>query len=71
MFFPKGTPRDLVVRWNAEVNKVLADPAFVEKILSRQAMTPTGGSPDDLRRVLEAKRVLGAELAKIANLKYD
>ena len=31
----------------------------------------TGGSPEDLVAILEAKRKLGAELARIAKLKYD
>ena len=34
-------------------------------------VTPTGGSPEDLVAILEAKRKLGAELARIAKLKYD
>ena len=35
------------------------------------ALTPTGGTPEDLVAVIQVKRKLGAELAKIANLKYE
>jgi tripartite-type tricarboxylate transporter receptor subunit TctC len=71
MVFPPKTPMDLARRWSAEVNKLLADPPFVAKVMTAQALTPTGGTPEDLMAILEAKRKLGAELTKIANLKYD
>lgn len=68
---PKGTPNDIARRWNAEANKAIADKAWTEKVMISQALTPTGGSPEDLVAILEAKRKLGAELARIAKLKYD
>jgi len=71
MFFPKGTPNEFVRRWNTEVNRLLADKAFAEKLTSMEAITLTGGTPEDLGAILEKKRKLGAELAKMANLKYD
>ena len=52
-------------------NKAIADKAWTEKVMISQALTPTGGSPEDLVAILEAKRKLGAELARIAKLKYD
>ncbi|MCC6475085.1 MAG: hypothetical protein IT514_15230 [Burkholderiales bacterium] len=68
---PPKTPNDIVRRWNAEVNKVLHDGKSLGKLWSTTAMTPTGGSPEDLAAHIESKSRLGAELAKLANLKYD
>ncbi len=67
---PKGTPAEIVNRWNADVNKLLADPAFSGKMTS-QALTPMGGSPQDLAALLEKKRKVAADLAKKANLRLD
>jgi tripartite-type tricarboxylate transporter receptor subunit TctC len=69
--FPPGTPRALALRWNTEINKVLADQAWVDKVMTASALAPTGGTPEDLERILEEKHRLGAEIARIANLKYQ
>jgi tripartite-type tricarboxylate transporter receptor subunit TctC len=71
MVMPPKAPMELARRWNAEVNRLLANAAFVEKVMTAQALTATGGSPEDLAATLEVKRRLGAELTRIANLKYD
>ena len=68
---PRGTPVEVARRWNIEVNKLLADPTFVQKVMASQAMTPGGGTPADLDALLKAKLKVGQEMAKIANLKYD
>jgi tripartite-type tricarboxylate transporter receptor subunit TctC len=68
---PRGTPAEVARRWNTEVNKLLADPAFVQKVMASQAMTPGGGTPADLDNLLKAKLKVGQEMARIANLKYD
>ena len=68
---PPKTPTDLARRWNTEINKLLADNAFSAKFLLANALTPTGGAPEDLVSIMQAKSRLGAEMAKIANLKYD
>lgn len=68
---PPKTPVDIARRWNVEINKLLSDNAFVTKFLYANALTPTGGTPEDLVAIMQVKSRLGAELAKIANLKYD
>lgn len=68
---PPKTSTDISRRWNTEINKLLSDNAFVTKFLYANALTPTGGTPEDLVAIMQAKSRLGAELAKIANLKYD
>lgn len=71
LFFPKGVPPEIVRRWNGDVNRLLADKAFVDRVMAALALTTAGGSPEDLALLLEKKRKLGAELTKIANLRYD
>jgi tripartite-type tricarboxylate transporter receptor subunit TctC len=71
LVMPRGTPMEIARRWNADINRLLADKPFVDKIMTAQAMTVGGGTPEDLTALLKRKMVLGAELAKMANLKYD
>ena len=69
--FPGGTPTALARRWNVEINKHLADPAWVDKVMTASALSPTGGPPEELERILAEKHKLGAEITKIANLKFQ
>ena len=45
LFAPAGTPRDVVNKVNADVQKVLADPDFREKFLAPTYFEPVTGSP--------------------------
>ena len=47
MMAPAGTPKPIVARLNAEVQKALADPEVREK-LDAQGLTPRGTSPEEL-----------------------
>ncbi len=71
LYFPRGVSGEPVRRWNAEVNRVIADPAFVQRFLTTLGVTPAGGSPEALAAFARKSRATGAELAKIANLKFD
>ena len=71
LVFPKGVSPDIVRRWNAEVNRLLLDKTFGERVLASLAVTPAGGTPEELIVQLDKKRRLAAELAKIANLKVE
>ena len=46
-YAPKGTPRDIVLKLNAEINKILAMRDVRERLLT-QGIYPTGGSPEKL-----------------------
>jgi tripartite-type tricarboxylate transporter receptor subunit TctC len=69
--FPPKTPRALALRWNQEINRLYTDTGWVEKIMVGNALIPTAGTPEDLERVLEEKHRLGAEITKIAKLKFE
>jgi len=70
-WFQRGVPNEIVRRWNSEVNRLIADPAFADKYIVSQAVTPTGGSPEELAAFLRRGQATAAELAKIASLKFD
>jgi tripartite-type tricarboxylate transporter receptor subunit TctC len=68
---PKGVSSEIVRRWNTELNKALKDSSLTSKVTAVESITFTGGTPEELATILEQKRRVGAELAKIANLKYE
>ena len=49
LFAPAGTPRPIVERLNAEVNKALQSPDVVEKITRRASRRPAAASTSSLR----------------------
>ena len=51
---PKGTPRDVIEKVNAEVNRALADPGM-QKRLAELGGKPIGGTPEDFGRVIQAE----------------
>ena len=65
---PAGTPRDIVLRLNREVNTVLADPAFVERHLTSVSAEPVGGTPEEFAAYLDTERKTLAVLMKLANV---
>jgi tripartite-type tricarboxylate transporter receptor subunit TctC len=71
LFLPKGTPSEIARRWNGEVQKLLADAAFEQKFFDPLSVSATGGSPEELAAFLRANQKTAAELAKIANLRFD
>jgi tripartite-type tricarboxylate transporter receptor subunit TctC len=60
---PKGTPRDVVDKLNAEVNRALSDPAMVKK-LEDLGGTPIKGSADDFGRVVQSEVDKWAKVVK-------
>ena len=51
---PKGTPRAIIDRVNAEVNRALADPKMRER-LAELGGKPIAGTPEDFARVIAAE----------------
>jgi tripartite-type tricarboxylate transporter receptor subunit TctC len=51
---PAGTPKPIIERMNTEVNQILADPAFKQKLADIGA-TPMGGAPSELTSHLAAE----------------
>jgi tripartite-type tricarboxylate transporter receptor subunit TctC len=66
---PKGTPRDVIDKVNAEVNRALADPKMRER-LAELGGRPIPGTPEDFGRIIAAEtakweKVVNASGAKV------
>jgi len=70
MLAPKGTPRDIITRLNEEFRKVLGDPA-IRNFLTKSAVDPDGGTPDELGKYMRSELAKWAKVVKAANIKLD
>ena len=71
---PAGLPRDIVMRWNGEMKKVLSDAALREKFVEAQGFEqapPAGGTPEDFAAFLQAEHAKLAGIVKITGLRLD
>ena len=65
---PKGLPKDIVARWNREINRVLQLPDVKER-LAGDGLEPVGGSPERFREVLRRDIAKWQKVVKIAGIK--
>lgn len=70
VFAPKGTPKDVVAKLNAEIGKALALPDIRTR-LENLDLTPVGGSSADLDQTLRADLAVNRELVTSIGLKVD
>lgn len=68
---PAGTPRDVVLKINADLQKVFADADFREKFLDRAMLEANTGSPEQFAAFIEAEAAKWSKVVKAANLKVD
>lgn len=70
MFFPKGTPKPIVDRMNAEIRKAL-DTREIREFMPREALDPVASNPEDLSALL--KREIGkyARVIKQGNIRLE
>ena len=67
---PAGTPPDIVNRVQQEVAKALNSPAVKEKLVAQGAI-PSGNSPADFAKLIEAEHVKWAKVVKASGAKVD
>jgi tripartite-type tricarboxylate transporter receptor subunit TctC len=67
---PAKTPRDIVLKVNAEVNKALADPA-IKAQFEKQNFVARGGTPEEFARVIESEFARFAKLIREVGIKPD
>ncbi len=65
---PAGTPQDLVAKYNAAINKVVASKAFLDRT-SDLGIVPQSGTPEDMTRATERSRQSNALLVQAAGYK--
>jgi tripartite-type tricarboxylate transporter receptor subunit TctC len=70
IYAPRGTPKEIVDRLNAEVVKVLAQPETRERLM-QLGFEPAGGSPEALAAYEKQERAKWGPLIKAAGLKGD
>ncbi len=69
LFFQKAVPAEMARRWNAEVNKLLAEARFVDRYFAPMAVTASGGTPEYFANFIKSDRATAGELVKLANMK--
>ncbi|MGQ0750161.1 MAG: Bug family tripartite tricarboxylate transporter substrate binding protein [Betaproteobacteria bacterium] len=70
VFAPAGTPKSIIDRLNAEVNKALAQPDIVKKLES-QALDPWPSTPEEFSARLRADFDKYAKLIKLSGAKIE
>jgi tripartite-type tricarboxylate transporter receptor subunit TctC len=65
---PVGTPKEIIQKLNIEMNKAIADPKFVEKVLTPVSVEAVGGTPEEFASFMKLDRELATKLAKIAKI---
>jgi tripartite-type tricarboxylate transporter receptor subunit TctC len=67
---PKGTPREIVDKINAEVNRALADPKMRER-LAELGGKPIPGTPEDFGRVIQQETDKWAKVVTASGAKAE
>jgi tripartite-type tricarboxylate transporter receptor subunit TctC len=67
---PKGTPKDVIEKVNAEVNRALSDPKMIQR-LAELGGTPLRGTPEDFGNVIKAETEKWAPVVKASGAKVE
>ncbi len=70
MFYPKGTPKPIIDKMNAEIKKALETPA-IKAFYPGQALDPVASSPEELSALLKREIPKYAKVIKFANVRID
>jgi tripartite-type tricarboxylate transporter receptor subunit TctC len=65
-----GTPKEIVERINAEVNRALREPDLIAKF-AQQGIVPAGGTPAEFQRTIATDIKNWTETARAANIKAE
>jgi tripartite-type tricarboxylate transporter receptor subunit TctC len=63
-----GTPHDVVMKVNAEVRKILADPAFQQRFMEPQMFESMAGSPEEFSQYIKSEIPRWAKIIREQNL---
>ena len=68
MFFPKGTPQDIVAKMNGLVKDALGSPK-VKEFYAHEGLDPIGSPPEALTKLMKSEIVKYAKVIKRGNIK--
>ncbi len=71
MLAPKGTPRDIVVKLNAEANRALEMPDVHERIAPGGVGDIKGGTPEQFEQLIRSEIAMWAKAVKVSGAKAD
>jgi tripartite-type tricarboxylate transporter receptor subunit TctC len=71
LFTANGTPRDIVTKINADVQRILADPAFRDRFLTPQMLDPMKGSPDTFAADIKSETQKWAKVIREQRLSIE
>ena len=63
-----GTPRDVVMKINAEVRKILSDPEFQQKFMAPQLFESMAATPEEFGQYIKTETVNWAKVIREQNL---
>ncbi len=67
---PRGIPKDIVARLNAEINSALMSPALKEKFAGL-GLEPAGGTPEEFDTFIKKEAAKWADVVKRARVRVD
>jgi tripartite-type tricarboxylate transporter receptor subunit TctC len=65
---PAGVPRDAIARLNAEITRIVRDPAMKASLWDRQWIDPLGSTPPQTAEIIRAETARWARIARSLNL---
>ena len=71
LFTTAGTPREMIVKINAEVRKLFADPAFLERVITPNMFESMVSSPEQFAEFIKADSIKWSKVLRDANIKVD
>jgi tripartite-type tricarboxylate transporter receptor subunit TctC len=70
VFVPAKTPKPIVARLNAEINRIMALPDVKER-LSKDGVDPAGSTPEQLNTIVQNEKKMWSKVIKQANIKIQ
>jgi tripartite-type tricarboxylate transporter receptor subunit TctC len=71
LFGPVAMPHDIVMKLNAEVQRVFNDPAFRTHFLDPQMFESMAGSPDEFAAFIKTEQTKWSKIVRDANIKLE
>ena len=71
LFTTAGTPREVILKINAEVQKLFNDAAFRERMITPNMFEPMVSSPEQFAEFIKADSIKWSKVLREANIKID